>query len=123
MSSHKTWEPAQDPEDLARFFMVRANAGDADGLAALYEPDAILVAPAGHILRGRDAIRAFYAELLVDRPTFQEGEQRPALRRGDLALTSSRLVNGQVTAEVARQQADGTWLWAIDQPSIARESV
>jgi ketosteroid isomerase-like protein len=122
MNTHKTWEPARDPEDLARFFMVRVNGGDANGLAALYELDAVLVAPGGQVLRGRDAIRAFYAELLAERPTFQEGEQRPALRRGDLALTSSRLVNGQVTAEVARQQADGTWLWAIDQPAIARES-
>ena len=54
--------------------------------------------------------------------SFQEGVQRPALRRSDLALTSSRLVNGQVAVEVARQQPDGTWLWAIDQPAIARET-
>ena len=45
-------------------------------------------------------------------PTFAAGQQRPVLRHGKLALTSSRLVTGTVTAEVARQQADGTWLWA-----------
>ena len=39
--------------------------------------------------------------------------------RENLALTSTRLPNGIVTAEVARKQSDGTWLWvdrsALDQ--------
>jgi ketosteroid isomerase-like protein len=122
MSSHQTWEPALNPEDLARFFLVRANAGDVDGLVALYESDAVLSGPAGQVMIGHDAIRRFYAGLLANRPTFQAGDQRPALRRGDLALTSSRLVNGVVTAEVARQQPDGSWRWVIDQPAIARET-
>ena len=34
---------------------------------------------------------------------------------GDLALTATRLPDGAVTAEVARRQADGTWLWVIDK--------
>ncbi len=122
MNSHKTWEPALHPEDLARFFTVRANAGDADGLVALYEPDAVLVAPGGLVVRGSEAIRDFYARLLADRPTFQPGDQRPVVCHDDIALTSSRLVNGAVTAEVARRQPDGTWLWIIDQPSIAKET-
>ena len=116
----KTREPALDPEDLARFFVSRANAGDVEGLVALYEPDAVLAGSGGRILVGTEAIRGFYAELLAERPRFELGEQRPALRRGDLALTSSRLTNGTVTAEVARRQADGTWLWAVDQPFIAK---
>ena len=51
------------------------------------------------------------ARLLVSRAN-AVGEQRPAMLRENLALTSTRLPNGIVTAEV------GTWLWAIDQPSI-----
>ncbi len=38
---------------------------------------------------------------------------------GDLALTSTRLPDGTVTAEIARRQSDGTWLWVIDQFSIS----
>jgi hypothetical protein len=38
---------------------------------------------------------------------------------GDLALTSTRLPDGTVTAGVARRQADGTWLWVIDKFSNA----
>jgi hypothetical protein len=59
-----------------------------------------------------------YEQLLADKPTFTPGEQRPALRNGDLALTSTRLVGGGATAELARRQSDGTWLWILDQPNI-----
>ena len=38
---------ANEPEDLARLFVERANAGDAAGLADLYEPDAVLGFPPG----------------------------------------------------------------------------
>ena len=36
----------------------------------------------------------------------------------DLALTSTLLVGGGATVEVARRQPDGTWLWVIDQPNV-----
>jgi ketosteroid isomerase-like protein len=122
MAGGTTWEPALNPEDLARFFVLRANAGDIEGLVALYEPDAVLAGPDGQLVRGAEAIRGFYAGLLAKRPMFLAGEQRPALCHGDLALTSSRLTNGIVTAEIARRQPDGSWLWAIDQPAIATQS-
>ncbi len=79
MNRRKLWEPALNPEDLARFFVIRANAGEVDGLVALYEPDAVLAGPEGHVMRGIDAIRHFYARLLADRPMFQAGDQRPGL--------------------------------------------
>src|ERR1700728_1444070 len=40
-------ERAVRPEDLGRFFVDRANAGDLEGLVALYEPDAVLSVPGG----------------------------------------------------------------------------
>jgi ketosteroid isomerase-like protein len=121
MAETKQHEPAVKPEDLARFFVQRANAGDVEGLVALYEPDAVVAIGNGEVAVGHEAIRAFYTKLLANRIQFEAGEQRPALRRGELALTSTRLANGTVTAEVARQQLNGTWRWAIDQPVIARE--
>jgi ketosteroid isomerase-like protein len=51
-------ERAVEPEDLARLFVERANASDAEGLAALYELDAVLAFPPGQVTEGRDAIRA-----------------------------------------------------------------
>ena len=121
MDNLTNWEPAQDPQDLARFFVLRANAGDIEGLVALYESDAVLATGESEVAIGAEAIRGFYARLLADRPKFEPGEQRPALVKGEVALTSSLLSNGMVTAEVARKQPNGTWLWAIDQPAIAKQ--
>lgn len=112
-----TREPARNPADLADFFIARANAGDVDGVVALYEPMAVLALPNGKQATGHAEIRVFYQQLLASRPTFAAGNQQPPLRNRGLALTSTRLTNG-ATAEVARQQTDGTWLWAIDQPNI-----
>ena len=107
-------ERALQPEDLDRLFLQRANAGDVDGLVALYEPDARRAD--GQLAVGSAAIRAVYAGLLADRPRF-DGTIRPAIRRGDLAITSTTRT-GDATVEVARRQPDGTWLWLIDQPSV-----
>lgn len=111
-------ERAAVPEDLSRFFVERANAGDVDGLVALYTPDAVLAGPGGQVATGSEEIRQVYERLLADRPKFTPGQQRPALRNGDLALTSTRLVDGGATAEVARRQPDGTWLWVLDEPNV-----
>jgi ketosteroid isomerase-like protein len=111
-------EPAKEPEALGRFFVERANAGDVEGLVALYEPTAVLAFPAGQVTTGHDAIRRVYQELLADRPKLAPGQIRPALIHGDLALTSTRLPRGGATVEVARRQPDGTWLWIIDQPNV-----
>ena len=112
-------EPAACPEDLAKFFVLRANAGDVEGLVALYEPDAILACGDGQTAIGTDAIRRFYTELLATRPQFAAGEQAIPLQNGDVALTSSRLENGNITAEIARRQPDRNWLWVVDQPVIS----
>jgi ketosteroid isomerase-like protein len=111
-------EPAREPNDLGRFFVERANAGDLEGLVALYTPDAVLEFPAGKLAVGTKEIRATFERMLAGRPQFQPGQQAPALICGDIALTSTKGQGGGVTAEVARRQPDGTWRWAIDQPSI-----
>jgi len=111
-------EPAAQPEDLGRFFLERANAGDVEGLVALYEPGAVLAFPPGQLTIGHEEIRKVYAELLADRPSFGSAGQQPTIRNGDLALTSTRLPGGGATAEVARRQPDGSWRWVIDQPAV-----
>jgi ketosteroid isomerase-like protein len=114
-------ERATCPEDLSRLIVERLNAGDIDGLVALYEPDAVLALPGGQVAIGSDQIRLAFERLLADRPTFQPGQPRPTLRSGDLALTSTRLPDGAVTIEVARQQSDKTWLWVIDEPRLSTD--
>jgi ketosteroid isomerase-like protein len=116
MTNDGCQEQAAEPEDLDRLFLRRANAGDVEGLVALYEPGAVLALPDGRQAVGTEAIRAAYQQLLARRPGFA-GTVRPALRCGDLALTSAGFTGG-ATAEVARRQPDGSWLWIIDQPRL-----
>jgi ketosteroid isomerase-like protein len=112
-------EPAGDPQDLERFLVARQQAGDTDGMVALFEADALIHAYDGRVLHGHDQMRAYYREIAAAGRVFAMGKQQPALVNGDLALTSTRSLSGSVTAEVARRQPDGTWLWVIDQYEIA----
>lgn len=107
---------AAEPEDLGRLFLERANRRDVDGVVALYESDAVLAQPDGGLTVGSAAIRKRYEQLLAAAPQFT-GDVRPALRVGELALTSTRF-SGGATAEIARRQDDGSWLWVADQPNV-----
>lgn len=112
-------EGALQPEDLTRLFVERANAGDAEGLAALYEPDAVLAFPPGQMTVGREAIRAVCEQLLAGNPHFTSEEPLPTLRNGDLALTSTpALDEAGARAQVVRRQPDGTWLRVLDRPDF-----
>jgi len=113
---------ANKPEEITDLFLTLINAGNLDELVSLYDDNAVLITSAENtIARGKDEIRDFYSKLIADKPKFQKGQQRQPIVNGDIALTSSRLVNGFVTAEVARKQSDGSWKWIIDQPVIAIE--
>ena len=109
---------ANDPNDLEKYFVERANSGDVEGLVSLYEPDAVLVDSNGEIVKGLNQIREFFIKFLASRPQFEPSNQAPAVHSGDVALTSSSLSSGDVTAEIARRQSDGSWLWVIDQFSL-----
>jgi hypothetical protein len=76
-------EPARDPQDLERLLVSRQRAGDVDGMVALFEADAVVDCGEGRLLRGHDAIRAYYVELVAAGRKFALGEQQPALISGD----------------------------------------
>jgi hypothetical protein len=116
-------EPIYDPQDLERQLVVRENAGDVSGMTALFEPDAVIELNDGRLVRGKEAIHEFFKQLQVtgigpEGRRFKLGEQRPALICSDLALTSTRSIDGDITSEVARRQHDGTWLWVLDRWSV-----
>ena len=113
--------PARDPQDLERLLIDRQHAGDVEGMVALFEPQAVVDCGEGKFLHGHPEIRRYFTEIVASGRKFARGVQQPALICGDLALTSTRLPDGSVTAEVARRQRDGTWLWAIDRYTIATE--
>ncbi len=115
-------KPAKKPNDLEKIFVDRVNAGDIDGLVALYELNAVVAYDNDKAAIGHKQIREFFTKFLANHPKLDPSNQAEALCSGDLALTSSRLNNGDITAEVARRQADGSWLWVVDQFALGNES-
>lgn len=112
-------ERAMQPEDLTRLFVEFANAGDAEGLTGLYEPDAVVAFPPGQMTVGHAAIRALYEQMVAARPHFEAEAPLPTLRVGDLALTATAARDeAGARAQVARQQADGSWLRVLDRPDF-----
>jgi ketosteroid isomerase-like protein len=112
-------EKARAPEDLTRLFVERARAGDAAGIAALYEEDGVLAYPPGRQTVGRQAIQQLFEHALARMPNPRPEEPRPTLMNGDLALTSTLARDGAgERVQVARRQPDGTWLRVLDQPEL-----
>jgi uncharacterized protein (TIGR02246 family) len=118
--------PASEPEQIHRLFEQAFNAGDLETLLALYEPDAVLVPQPGAVAQGTAAIRESLRWFL-DRRGRITLDTKLVLRVGDLAFLANRwsLAGGTMpdgspaelgatTAEVARRQPDGTWLYVID---------
>ena len=118
--------PATEPEQMHGLFEQAFNAGDLEALMALYESDAALIPQPGTVVEGtaaiRDALRWF-----LDRGGRIGLDSKLVVRVGDLAFLSNRwslsggtmpdgspAELGAVTAEVARRQPDGTWLYVID---------
>ena len=112
-------ERALQPEDLTRLFVEFGNAGDAEGLAGLYEPDAVVAFPLGKQTVGRDAIRALYEQMLSAKPRFRLETPLPTIHVGEIALTATpALDEAGARAQVVRRQPDGTWLRVLDRPDF-----
>jgi hypothetical protein len=113
----ETRDRAQHPEDIARLFVARVNAGDLDGILELFEPDALVAYPLDHPSQGTAALRDLYAGLLAAKPVFEVEDPLPTLIVGDLAMTSTRPKDGTGgRVQVARRQPEGHWLRVIDRP-------
>ena len=110
---------AHEPQQLEQLLVSRQRQGDVEGMVALYEAGAVLDDGSGVLAEGPDAIRKVFLRFIEAGQKFGAGEQQRTIVCGDLALTSTRLPDGTVTAEIARRQSDGSWLWVIDRFSIA----
>ena len=110
---------AHRPEDLTRLFVECANAGDAEGMAELYAPDAIMAFPPGQLTIGREKIQALCEQMVAARPQFKFEPPLTTLVLGDLALTATRATDeAGARAQVAQRQSDGTWLRILDRPDF-----
>ena len=116
-------------EDVPGVVEKAVNNGDVDGLVALYETDACLLGPAGEESVGLDAIRATWEETLAPGGSGTM-TTRSVVETGDLAYLSNHweltidgaVVASATTAEIAREQADGSWKYVIDHPYASEVS-
>jgi uncharacterized protein (TIGR02246 family) len=119
--------PARTPEELLQQIAETFSAHDVEGAVALYEPNATLVAQPGQVVTGTEAIREVLSGLLGMRPTF-DLKVNKAFQADDTALIFSDWTlsatdpDGNTVgmagqgSDVARRQADGSWLMVIDNP-------
>jgi uncharacterized protein (TIGR02246 family) len=116
------------PAEAHTLFQKAFNAGDLQGLVALYEPDAILIPqPGSEPVQGIQAIRSTLEGFLALRGKI-ELETKHVVRYGDIALLRGawrlkgtgpdgkpvEMVHG--SAEVVRRQPDRSWRYVIDHP-------
>ena len=115
------------PEDCDRVFGERMNAGDVDGLVALYEPGATLVRSNGTPATGTAAIREEAMGFMALKPSIVMNVKK-VISGGDVAVLyndwhltgtdpkGKRFKLSGRASEVVRRQADGTWRFVIDDP-------
>jgi uncharacterized protein (TIGR02246 family) len=118
---------AKTPEDVDRLFAERVNAGDIDGVLALYEPGATLVMPEGD-LTGPAAFRESTKQMIAAELRVQLKVTKVVRVGEDLAVLyndwsgSMKGPDGQPTEltgkaiEVVRRQTDGSWRFVVDDP-------
>ena len=119
--------PARKPEDCDLLIAEYLNTGNIDAAVDLYEPNATFVAGPGQTITGQAAIREALQGMLPSKPRITM-KVPIVLVNGDLALLVSDYsvamtgADGKPTTitargtEVVRRQADGTWLFVIDNP-------
>jgi uncharacterized protein (TIGR02246 family) len=108
-------------------FAAAANAGNVDGVVAVYAPDGSLLPPNAPGLKGSEGIRRFWAGLLDAYTATFELETDEIDGRGDLAYVVGRYrltgrPKGKAPAledqgkylEVLKRQPDGSWKYAVD---------
>lgn len=111
----------------AQAFSRALERGDADGMAAQYVDDAVLVPPGGRMIAGRDSIRAFWTPRNPDFRTLAHSLTTDRLELvGDVAVeVGTWRQEGQLSGQEPRQSAgrylvvwrrqpDGAWKMQFD---------
>lgn len=117
--------PANKPEELMVLLGKALTEGDLEGAVALYEPEACVVPEPGTMVKGTAAIRETLAGFISLKPTvtappsqvIQTGNIAAVFNTWSLEGTGPDGSHVSLTgnsAEVVRQQSDGTWLYLID---------
>ena len=115
------------PEEVLNSVTEGINAGDLNSLMTLYEPLASFASQPGQLATSPDGIRESLRSF-IDMHGKLDLKVKRVLRASDLALVTTEWSfsgtgsNGKhveisaKSADVLRQQPDGTWRFVIDNP-------
>ncbi|MFE3188850.1 YybH family protein [Nocardia sp. NPDC059240] len=116
-----------DPAQLPALFEERLNAGDIEGVLALFAPDAAMRTTTGAVISGPDALHQEVSGTVAARGHLTN-VGRHVLVAADTALLVTdwtmeidtpdgvRVAPTGTTANVARRVADGEWRFALLNP-------
>lgn len=119
---------ARTPEDVDRLFAEHMNAGNVDGVVGLYEPQATFIPQTGALVTGAAAVREAIAGFAAMKPKLKMHITKTAKAGNDLAVLyndwtatgvgpDGKSVDMKGRAiEIVRRQADGSWLFVLDDP-------
>jgi ketosteroid isomerase-like protein len=120
--------PARQPQELHTLLSAAVSERNLEAYLALYETGAALARQAGGVAIGAEQIGTEIAPFLILQGTLTV-ETASVVAAGDIALMhsmgsfsgtapdGSRVeVPAHPAAEVARRQADGTWLFVVNDP-------
>jgi ketosteroid isomerase-like protein len=122
---------ASTPEDVSRLIGETVTASDMDGALSLYEPGATFAMPTGFgegSVTGLDSLSGALSGFMAMSPQLEVNAENTLLS-GDTALVvgnwtlKGRDPDGNDVdasgryADVVRRQADGSWLFVIDNPN------
>lgn len=115
------------PEDVLNSVVEGINTGDLDALMTLYEADACFATQPGQLAKSPESVRQSLRSF-IDLKGKLDLKVKRVLQASDLALVTTewsfsgtgpdnKPVNmSSKSADVLRQQADGTWRFVIDNP-------
>jgi len=115
------------PEEVLNSITEGINAGDLDSLMTLYEPLACFASQPGQLVKGPDGIRESLRSF-IDMNGKLDLKVKRVLRASDLSLVTTEWSFSGTgpdgkhvditarSADVLRQQPDGTWRFVIDNP-------
>ena len=118
--------PAKTPEQVQTLWEAAMNAGDIDGVAALYEKGATYVPQPGTTVTGpagvKDALAPFVAmgaKIKLGSDTVFKVDENLAVMYGawSAKFTGEDGKPAEISGrsiEIVRRQADGGWLYAFD---------
>jgi ketosteroid isomerase-like protein len=116
------------PEEVLKSVVNGINSRDLDSLMTLYEPLACFASQPGQLAKSPDGIRESLRGF-IDLNGKLDLKVKRVLKASDLALVTSEWsfsgtgpdgkrvdITDKKSADVLRQQPDGTWQFVIDNP-------